>query len=485
MFGSQYNNDMEFTKRDLPKKSENLSDWYNKIVLQAELADYGPARGTMIYRPYGYAIWELVQKEMDKLLKERGVSNAYFPLFIPESLLKKEQAHVEGFSPELAVVTIGGGEELAEKLVVRPTSETIMYDAYSRWFHSWRDLPMLINQWNNVVRWEKRTYLFLRTTEFLWQEGHTAHSTHTEAWEMVLWAMGMYEKVYRELFAMPGIVGRKSDAEKFAGADTTLTYETLMPEGKALQSCTSHDLGQNFSKTFNIAFQNSAGESEFAWQTSWGFSTRSIGGLIMTHGDDSGLVLPPRLAPIQVIILPVKNDEEILKVCSDVNDNLNAAGIRSKIDAAANESIGFRINKWELKGVPLRLEIGAREIEQNKISAARRDTGEKFSFASSEISITVADLLNRIQDDLYKKALAYLNENTREAKNYDEFKNVLLNERGFVSAFWCENPDCEKKIKEETKATTRCLPLELEERKGVCVYCGNPARNKWIFGQAY
>ena len=476
---------MGFTKRDLPKKSANLSDWYNKIILSAELADYGPAKGTMIYRPYGYAIWELIQKEMDILIKEHGVSNAYFPLFIPESLLKKEQAHVEGFSPELAVVTIGGGEELTEKLIVRPTSETIMYEAYSRWTHSWRDLPILINQWNNVVRWEKRTYLFLRTTEFLWQEGHTAHATHEESWEMVKWAMKMYQKVYKDFFAIPGYVGRKSEAEKFAGADLTLTFESLMPEGKALQSCTSHDLGQNFSKTFNISFLNSEGKSEYAWQTSWGFSTRSIGGLIMTHGDDSGLILPPRLAPIQVIILPVKKEEKSLVACEEIAKLLKDIGVRTKIDDSDNETIGFRINKWELKGVPLRLELGPKEIEQGNVTVVRRDTGEKLVFPQQELAVKIIELLQLIQDDLYKKAEKFLKDNTHQVDNYDQFKEIISGSRGFISAFWCENAECEKKIKEETKATTRCLPLDTKEQNGKCVYCGQPAKYKWIFGQAY
>lgn len=451
----------------------------------ADLADYGPAKGTMIYRPYGFAIWELIQKEMDKLIKDRGVDNAYFPLFIPESLLKKEEAHVEGFSPELAIVTIGGGEELAEKLVVRPTSETIMYEAYSRWIHSWRDLPLMINQWNNVVRWERRTYLFLRTTEFLWQEGHTAHTTHKESWEMVLWAMQMYQKVYRELFAMPGYVGKKSESEKFAGADTTLTFESLMPEGKALQSCTSHDLGQNFSKTFNISFSNSEGKSENVWQTSWGLSTRSIGGLIMMHGDDAGLVLPPRLAPIQVVILPVKPEEKILASCEELEKILKNNGIRVKIDSSDNETVGFRINKWELRGVPVRIEVGMKEIEEGIVTLVRRDSGEKSNFSRKEVGTMVAQFLQHIQDNLYQKAEKFLQENTREAGNYDEFKKVLSNKRGFISAFWCESEDCEKRIKEETKATTRCLPLEAKEQNGECIYCSKIAKYKWFFGQAY
>jgi len=476
---------MAFLKKDLPKKSDNLSDWYNKVVLMAELADYGPAKGTMIYRPYGFAIWELIQKEMDALIKEKGVSNAYFPLFIPESLLKKEEAHVEGFSPELAVVTIGGGEELSEKLIVRPTSETIMYDAYARWIHSWRDLPLLINQWNNCVRWEKRTYLFLRTTEFLWQEGHTAHASHEESWEMVLWAMNMYQKVYTELFALPGYVGKKSASEKFAGGDVTLTYETLMPEGKALQSCTSHDLGQNFSKPFNITFQSPEGTSEYAWQTSWGLSTRSIGGMIMAHGDDGGLRLPPKLAPIQVIILPVKPQKELVDAAHEIKNDLKKIGIRAEVDASENETIGFRINTWELKGVPVRIELGAKELAAKKITAVRRDTGEKLLLDIQGASQGIHSLLDTIQGAMRSEAERFLADSTRSAATYDEFKKILQEQRGFISAFWCESIECERKIKEETKATTRCLPLDSQSENGECLYCKKTACHRWIFAQAY
>ncbi len=476
---------MAFLKKDLPKRSENLSDWYNKVVLMAELADYGPAKGTMIYRPYGFAIWELIQKEMDAIIKEKGVSNAYFPLFIPESLLKKEETHIKGFSPELAVVTIGGGEELKEKLIVRPTSETIMYDAYSRWIHSWRDLPLMINQWNNAVRWEKRTYMFLRTTEFLWQEGHTVHSTHEEAWNMVVWAMDMYKKVYRELFALPGYVGRKSRAETFAGADTSISYESLMPGGKALQSCTSHDLGQNFSKAFEITFQNKEGKNEYAWQTSWGLSTRSIGGMIMAHGDDGGLRLPPRLAPIQVIILPIKAEAALIDTAEKIKAELKKHGVRVQIDASENESIGFRINTWELKGVPLRLEIGTKELAEEKVTAVRRDTGEKIAVPLNELKTTISTLLDAIQANLLAQAEQFLKDNTHTANSYDELKQIMATSRGFISALWCEQEACEKKIKEETKASTRCMPLDSKEENGACVGCGNPTEHRWMFGQSY
>jgi len=423
---------MAFEKKQLPKKSESLSDWYNRVVQLAELADYGPAKGTMIFRPYGYRIWELLTEAMDKEIKEAGVENAYFPLFIPESFLKKEKQHVEGFAPELAVVTIGGGEELTEKLIVRPTSETIMYDAYSKWVHSWRDLPILINQWNNVVRWEKRTYLFLRTSEFLWQEGHTAHATHKEALEMQSWAMGMYAKIYRELFALPGLVGRKSEKEKFAGAVATLTYESLMPEGKALQSCTSHDLGQNFSKVFEIKFQDKEGKLQYAWQTSWGFSTRSVGGLLMAHGDDAGLVIPPRLAPIQTVILPVTSDTKLVEKSREMAKQLTDMGVRVKVDDREDESIGFRINKWELKGVPVRIELGKRELENGELTVVRRDTGEKQVISHAKLGPTVKELLVTIQSDLLAKQEKFLTENTRETGNYEEFKKIMEEKRGFL-----------------------------------------------------
>lgn len=476
---------MTFEKKNLPKKSEGLADWYNRVVLLAELADYGPARGTMVFRPYGYALWENIQKKLDEEIKAKGIANAYFPLFIPESLIKKEKEHVEGFAPELAVVTIGGGEELKEKLIVRPTSETIMYHMYAKWIKSWRDLPVLINQWNNVVRWEKRTYLFLRTSEFLWQEGHTAHTTHKEALEMVYWAMSAYEKIYRELLAMPGYAGKKSESEKFAGALETITYETLMPEGKALQSCTSHDLGQNFSQPFDIKFLSQDGKQEYVWQTSWGFSTRSIGGLIMMHGDDQGLRLPPRIAPIQVVILPVKPEVDLLQTCDQIAGQLKNQGVRVEVDGRDDETLGFKINKWELKGVPLRIEIGKKEIESQKLLAVRRDNGERLAFPIGEVVSLVKETLENIQTNLYQQAETFLQENTRDAKTYEEFKEIMKTTKGFIRAFWCENPECEAKIKAETKATPRCLPLNAQEEKGKCLLCGGSAKYKWIFGQSY
>jgi len=467
---------MAYEKRQLPKKSDNLSDWYNAVVLLAELADYGPAKGTMIFRPAGYRIWELIQEAMDKEIKKSGVENAYFPLFIPESLMRKEKEHVEGFAPQLAVVIIGGGEELKEKLIVRPTSETIMYQAYAKWIQSWRDLPVLINQWNNVVRWEKRTYLFLRTTEFLWQEGHCAHATHQESQERVQWAIDMYAQIYRDFLALPGIIGKKSESEKFAGGDATLTYEILMPEGKALQGCTSHDLGQNFSKAQGIKFQDKQGQSQFVWQNSWGFTTRSIGALLMAHGDDAGLVLPPRVAPVQVVIIPVTSGEEELAAARKLADNLG--DVRVKVDTREGESLGFKINKWELKGVPLRIEVGKREIESGKFRMVRRDTGEV-------VDGEVGGILDQIQNDMLARQEKFLRESTYEAADYEQFKKIMESQRGFIKAFWCESKECESRIKEETKASTRCLPLDAKEEKGKCVYCGKAASHKWLFALAY
>jgi prolyl-tRNA synthetase len=475
---------VSFEKRQLPKKSVDLSDWYNRVVMLAELADYGPAKGTMIFRPYGYAIWEEIVKFMDGEIKKMGVENAYFPLLIPESLLKKEKEHVEGFAPELAVVTIGGGEDLGEKLVVRPTSETSMYSSFSNWIKSWRDLPVRLNQWNNVVRWEKRTYLFLRTSEFLWQEGHTAHATHEEAVKMQEAAMNLYERVYRELLAVPGYVGHKSATERFAGAADSMTLESLMPEGKALQSCTSHDLGQNFSQVFNIRFQDKEGKNQWVWQTSWGLSTRSIGGMLMAHGDDAGLRLPPMIAPVQVVVLPVKDDTKIVEYAGRITKELEEAGVRVKMDDREGESLGFRINKWELKGVPVRIEIGDREVTEDKVTMVRRDTGEKIQFSISNFQSIINDLMIKIQNQLLREQEEFLQKNTHEVADYGLFKKVMESERGFIKAFWCESRECESKIKEETKATTRCLPVGIDE-EGKCIKCGQPAKHRWLFALAY
>lgn len=484
--------DTNFVK-SITKKSEDFSAWYNDVVLKSELADYAPVRGCMVIRPYGYALWENIQAELDKKIKAAGVQNAYFPLFIPESFLKKEKEHVEGFSPELAVVTIGGGEALAEPLVIRPTSETVIYSMFSKWISSWRDLPLKINQWCNIVRWEKRPYLFLRTTEFLWQEGHTAHATHQEAKDEVLAALRMYEDLYRNYLGMAGYAGLKSQKEKFAGAENTYTYEMLMPDGKVLQGCTSHDLGQNFSKVFDITFQDEKRERNYVWQTSWGLSTRSIGGLVMAHGDERGLVLPSWVAPIQIVIIPIWGSEKdgeieeyVEKLASDLKD------FRVKVDDRQEQTPGWKFNEWELKGVPVRLEVGKEEVRSGMVTVVRRDSGEKVKSKidlpagkAGNLKSKIEELLKDIQGNLLDQSESFLKENTRNADTYREFKKIMETKRGFIRAFWCENRECEDKIKEETKATVRCLPLDVKEEKGKCVYCDKEAKHRWLFGQAY
>lgn len=472
--------------KQIVKKSKNLSKWYTDVILKADLADYAPVKGCMVIKPYGYALWEKIQEFLDKLIKERGVKNAYFPLFIPETLLKREKEHVEGFSPHLAVVTYAGGEELKEKLVVRPTSETIIYEMYKKWAHSWRDLPILINQWNNVVRWEKRTYLFLRTSKFLWQEGHCAHYTHRESSETVRWALESYQKTYNELLSMYGIAGIKSESEKFAGADKTFTFEILMPDGKALQGGTSHDLGQNFAKAFNWTVQGGKGEKVYPWQNSWGLSTRSIGGLIMAGGDDNGLILPPKIAPIQVVIVPIfkqKDIDQVVSFAKKLQQKLN--GFRVELDLQEDETAGFKFNKWELKGVPLRLEVGANEIKGNFVTVVRRDTFEKNKINVSALIMEIKKLLTNMQTTAFERHKKFTEQNTREVNSYKKFKEIMASARGFIKAFWCENQNCESKIKEETKATTRCLPLNTIEETGKCVYCGKMAVYQWLFAQAY
>ena len=479
-----------FEKKELKKKSENLSDWYTDVILKAKLADYGPVKGTMVLRPYGYALWEMVTESLNKMFKSAGVENAYFPMFIPLSLLEKEKEHVKGFSPELAIVTIGGGEKLKDPLVVRPTSETIMYAMYSKWVQSWRDLPVLINQWNNVVRWEKRTYLFLRTMEFLWQEGHTAHVTHKEAKDFTQKALEWYRLMYEDYFAIPVYAGIKSAAEKFAGAESTYAVEVLMPDGKALQGATSHDLAQHFSKPFDIKFQSKEGKTEYVWQTSWGFSTRSLGGLFLVHGDDQGLILPPKMAPIQVVIMPIKksgdlNANELEFYAKQMQETLANGGVRSKFDTRDEPSVGRRFNEWEVKGVPIRFEVGLKEYADRTVTIVRRDTGEKITVSREEMLITTEKLLKEMQKALFDKAKAFLIENTRDAHTYDQFKEIMNTTRGFIRAFWCEDAACEAEIKKETKASTRCLPLNSETEKGVCIHCDKPANHKWLFAQSY
>ncbi len=479
----------QFEKKELKKKSEHLSDWYTDVVLKAQLADYSPVPGAMVIRPYGYAIWEKVQQIMDGFMKAAGLENAYFPLFIPHKLLEKEKEHVEGFSPELAIVTIGGGEKLKDPLVVRPTSETIMYEMYKKWIHSWRDLPVLINQWNNVIRWEKRTYLFLRTMEFLWHEAHTAHETEEEAITMCLTAQEWYRKIYEEYFAIPSYIGTKSANEKFAGAKDTYTVELLMPDGKVLQGATSHNLAQNFSVPFEIEFQNKEGKRDHVWQTSYAITTRSIGALVLVHGDDNGIIVPPKIAPIQAVIMPItKKDADItllLAYCGEIKEALDNAGVRSRLDVRDEPSVGRRFNEWELKGVPVRFEVGTKELADHTVTLARRDTGEKVTVARKDLLPTLGRLLKDIQDALYQKALAHFQANTHDCATFAEFSKIMQTTRGFIRAFWCEENSCEAAIKEKTKANTRCLLLDAKKESGTCVHCGKPATHRWIFGQSY
>jgi len=470
------------TKKFVLSKSKDIASWYNDIVLKAELADYAPVKGCMVIRPYGYAIWEGIQTYLDKLIKDRGVKNAYFPMFIPEEFLNKEKEHVKGFSPELAVVTHAGGQELKEKLILRPTSETVMYHMYQKWTNSWRQLPILINQWCNVVRWEKRTYMFLRTTEFLWQEGHCAHLTHQESQDQVIWALQAYQKTYNHLLAMYGISGIKSESEKFAGAGKSYTFEILMPNGKALQACTSHDLGQNFAKAFEWTVQDKDGKSVHPWQNSWGLSTRSIGGLIMVQSDDDGLILPPNVAPIQVIVVLIPG-QSLDKYIKEVTAKLT--GVRYEVDQLENETAGFKFNKWEIKGVPVRLEIGQKEADQNQVTLYRRDTKQKQTVSLNNLSSEIEKILKDIQTNLFEKHKKFTQDNTHTVDSYDQFKKIMSTTKGFISTFWCQDPTCEAQIKADTKATTRCLPLDAKKETGVCVHCGKLATHRWLFGQSY
>ena len=479
-------------KKYLVKKSEKFSDWYTDVILKAELADYSPVKGCMVIRPNGYEIWENIHDALNPLFKELGIRNSYFPIFIPLSLLNKEAEHIEGFAPELAIVTHGGGEELKEKLVVRPTSETIMYAMYSKWVQSYRDLPLLLNQWNNAVRWEKRTYFFLRTTEFLWQEAHTAHSTHEEAWRMVLSGLEAYRNLAENYLAIPVIKGRKSKNETFAGASLTTTIEAMMPDGKALQAGTSHDLGQNFSKAdaFNIAFQTENGDTGYAWQTSFGLSTRIIGALIMTHGDNDGLVLPPKIAPTQVAIIPTEDKQKIQELCAKLSSELKKVDIRVTIISGKDHRFGWRLNEVEIQGVPLSLVIGEREVNKGEVTAKIRYSREEKSLTMENISESVVTLLEEIQDGMFAKAVESRSKLITEVTSYDEFKKTMQGKRGYLKAFWCEEKACEVAIKEETKATTRCLPFidnegNVLEEKGTCIRCGKPASHRWLFAQAY
>lgn len=474
----------------LPSRSEDYNEWYNQLVLRAELADYAPVRGCMIVRPYGWALWENCQGALDRRFKATGHVNAAFPMLIPKSFLEKEAKHVEGFAPELAVVTIGGGKELEEPLVVRPTSETVIGHAYAKWIQSYRDLPVLINQWCSVVRWELRTKLFLRTLEFFWQEGHTAHATYEEAEAETRQMLDVYTDFAVNEAAIPVIPGIKSDAERFAGADKTYSIEAMMGDGKALQSGTSHNLGQNFAKAFDIKYLDKEGKLQHCWTTSWGLSTRMVGAIIMVHGDDQGLVLPPRLAPFQIVIVPIfKNDDEkakVMEVVKQMRLELVNADIRVKVDERDGLTPGFRFNDWEMRGVPLRMEVGPKDVEKGTVVLARRDKPGKEgkTFVSRDnIAVTVGELLKDIQASLLAKATAFRDANTFDVKNYDEFKEAV--EKGFARAWWCEDNELEQKIKEETKATVRCIPLEQPGGEGVCFHTGRPAKRQAIFARAY
>ncbi len=477
-------------EQKLPTQAEDFAEWYNQLVLRAELADYAPVRGCMIVRPYGWALWENIQQALDRRFKATGHQNVAFPLLIPKHFIEKEKHHVEGFSPELAVVTIGGGEELAEPLIVRPTSETIIGHMWAKWIQSYRDLPVLMNQWNSVVRWELRTKLFLRTLEFYWQEGHTAHATCEEAEAETRQMLDIYADFAVNDAAIPVIPGRKSESEKFAGADTTYAIEGMMGDGKALQAGTSHFLGQNFAKAFEIRYLDQGGQLQHCWTTSWGLSTRFIGAIIMVHGDDQGLILPPKLAPYQVVIVPIfKSDEErarVFETAQKLRQQLVAAQVRVKLDERDGLSPGFKFNDWEMRGVPLRVELGPRDVASGNAVLARRDRPGKegkSSVAQSEIVANVERLLAEIQKSLHDRALAFRKANTREPRNYDEFKQAV--ETGFAYSFWCGSADCEAKIKEETKATMRCIPLDQPGGAGACIHCGKPAKERGIFGRAY
>jgi prolyl-tRNA synthetase len=475
----------------LPSRSDDFSEWYNELVLRAELADYAPVRGCMVVRPYGWAVWEWIQRELDARFKQLGVENAGFPLFIPKSFLEKEKEHVEGFSPELAVVTIAGGGELEEPLVVRPTSETIIGHMYEKWIKSYRDLPLRINLWNSVVRWELRTKLFLRTAEFYWQEGHCAYASHDAAEAETRWILDhAYTDFAVNAAAIPVIPGRKSESEKFAGALRSYSIEAMMGDKRALQSGTSHNLGQNFSKVFDIQYLDRTNNLQHCWTTSWGLSTRFIGAIIMVHGDDQGLILPPRLAPYQVVIVPIfKNEAEQKTVMERVRRlaaTLGDADVRVKIDDREGLSAGFRFNDWEMRGVPLRVEIGPRDVAKHSVALARRDQPgrEGKSFVSEDgLAQTVTTALAQIHTALYERALAFRLANTHDPKDYGEFKQVL--ETGWAVPWWCGEKQCEATIKEDTRATTRCIPLEQPGGEGRCIRCDQPAREKAIFARAY
>ncbi len=474
----------------LPTREDNFSEWYNQIVLRAEMADYAPVRGCMVARPYGWALWENMQQALDRRFKETGHVNAAFPLFIPMSFLEKEKEQIEGFSPELAVVTHGGGSKLEEPLVVRPTSETIIGYMYAKWIKSYRDLPILINQWGSVVRWEMRTRLFLRTLEFYWQEGHTAHATAEEAQEETLRMLGVYADFVINDAAVPVIQGVKSASEKFAGAVQSTTIEAMMGDRRALQAGTSHFMGQNFAKAFDIQFLDWNNQLQHAWTTSWGLSWRVIGAMVMTHGDNQGLVLPPKLAPFQVVIVPIYRDDTeksaVLPVVERVSKELKGAGCRIRVDDREEVTPGFKFNDWEMRGVPLRLEIGPKDVQKNSVALARRDIPGKAgkSFISQEgLASQVVQMLDTIQQSMLERATAFRDSHIHEPTSYADLTEIVKD--GWAYSRWCGDADCEAKVKEDTKATIRCLPLDQPEVQGVCIQCGKPATSMAYFARAY
>ena len=487
--------------KEITSRDENYSLWYNDIVKKAGLADNSAVRGCMVIKPYGYAIWEKMRDQLDKMFKETGHVNAYFPLFVPKSLFEAEEKNAEGFAKECAIVThyrlkndpdnkgklmVDPEAKLEEELIVRPTSEAIIWNTYRDWIQSYRDLPILINQWANVVRWEMRTRPFLRTAEFLWQEGHTAHSTKEEAISEARQMHDVYAEFAESFMAMPVIKGYKTENERFAGADDTFTIEALMQDGKALQAGTSHFLGQNFAKAFNVTFSNDKNENEYVWATSWGVSTRLIGGLIMTHSDDEGLVLPPKLAPIQVVIVPIpKPEPELIAKAEDIAEGLKALGISVKIDVDDTKRPGFKFAEYEMKGVPVRLGLGKRDIENNTIEVARRDTKEKITIGIDLVVAYVEQLLEDIQQNLYNRAKHFRDTHITQVDTFDQFKEVLETKGGFLSCHWDGTPETEEKIKEETKATIRCIPLSGDKTPGLCMVTGKPSAQRVVFARAY
>lgn len=479
------NEKTEFVK-DITNMEDDFAQWYTDVIKKADLVDYSPVKGFMVIKPYGYEIWENIQKNLDKRFKQTGHKNCYFPLLIPESLLTKEKEHVEGFAPEVAWVTQGGNETLGERLCVRPTSETIICYMYSKWLNSYRQLPFKYNQWANVVRWEKTTRPFLRTAEFLWQEGHTLHETQEEAKEEALTMLDIYKEIVEEYLAIPVITGTKSEKEKFAGADKTYTIEALMHDGKALQSGTSHELGQNFAKAYDITYQDRNSKLAYPFQTSWGVTTRLIGALIMVHGDNRGLVVPPRIAPTQVVIVPIQmNKEGVLDKANEIKNSLIAKGIRVELDDDTANTPGWKFNEYEMKGIPARIEIGPRDIQNGVATISRRDTNEKSTIELDKIADEIPALLEDIQKGLFEKAKKRRDEMTFVATDFDMFKERMANNQGLAKAMWCADPQCEENIKKETAATIRCIPTEQEHLGDVCPFCGKPAKHMVYIAKAY